>query len=689
MTMAQPLYRQLFEETAAGIAVHEPGATSFEAVNPAFADTLGYDQAALEARSLLDLAADEQALAGAVERVLGGDAEQIEAVLRDATGSERTAVLDLDTIVVDGQRRLMTTLRSVSDHREEHAPTPSERRLELALAETDTGVWEWDTATDEVIWTESMERLFGLEPGSFEGTFEAFADRIHPEDLPAVEEAIEAAIEADELFQVAYRIQRDDGEQRWVRVRGELQETGDGTGRLVGIMTDITEQKRHQQELHEREQLYRQLVERLPQAHYTIDDDWRVTFCNEVLTERFDTTLEAVQGAGLWDIMPEAEGTVVEETFQRVMETDEPAQCEYQFADDGRWVSIEVYPYSDGIAAVSTNITDQREALVSVLDATPVVLYRFDSEGVFQEARGEMLSRLGLEPEDLIGESIFEAYADHEQVIAAAERALEGESFRYTVTLGEITLETNYTPVYEDGEVTGVIGVSMDISDLERQRQRMAFFNSILRHDVLNGMTVIKMRAELLADQLEGEQKRYAQTILDYCNTTTEVTKRVRRVVETLTTPDSDHHLEPIDVSAILDRKLAELQTAYPEIPFESSVPDGVIVGADELLADVLGNVLTNSIEHNDEAGLRVETTVEADTETVEIRIADNGQGVADDRKESIFRRGETSHAKETGSGFGLFFADVMVDKYGGTINVEDADGGAAFVIELPRAEAR
>ena len=61
----------------------------------------------------------------------------------------------------------------------------------------------------------------------------------------------------------------------------------------------------------------------------------------------------------------------------------------------------------------------------------------------------------------------------------------------------------------------------MDVTDTHQQRERMEFFHSILRHDVLNGMTVIKMLGQLLASELEGDQQRHAQTIVDYCDTST------------------------------------------------------------------------------------------------------------------------------------------------------------------------
>ena len=687
--MSDSFYERAFETTAAGIAVHEPDSDRFTAVNPTYADAFGYEPSELEGRSITDLAEGDTALAAAIDRVLNGGSERIEVSLTDANGDPRHVSLELSTIESDGRPQLLSTVRSLTDRARDRTPAASERRLQVALTGTKTGVWEWDMATDEVIWTESMERLFGLDPGAFEGTFEAFAERVHPEDIADVQGAIESAIESGEMFRTEYRIEREDGEQRWVAARGELQETTDGAGRMVGVVTDITDQKATEEALRREERKYRQLVERLPDAHYTIDDEWEVTFCNEALADRFGLSVEETQGKRVWELLPEAKGSVVERTFRRVMETGTPESFEYQYGS-GRWVRIQAYSYDDGIAAVSTDISDQREALLSILDATPVILYRFDSDGVFREVRGQILSRLGLEPEDLIGKSIFEVYAENEHVVTAAERALDGESFRYTVSLGDITLETHYKPIYTDGVVTGVIGVSMDVTELQRQRERMEFFNSILRHDVLNGMTVIKMRAELLAEELDGDHGRYAQTIVDWCNTTTDVTKRVRRVVETLATPDEEHRLQSIGVTPILDRKLAEMANAYPEVTFESEMQADVRVRADELLSDVLGNVLTNSIEHNDTDGLRIETTVETDGEAVRIRIADNGTGIDDRRKESVFRRGETSHAKETGSGFGLFFVDVMIEKYGGEIRIEDGEmDGACFVIELSRGNGK
>lgn len=126
------------------------------------------------------------------------------------------------------------------------------RRLSLALETTDTGVWEWNMETDEVIWNETLERLLGLEPGSFDGTYEASAEYIHPDDAPKIEQSIEDALDGDGTFRAELRMHREDGERIWVAGRGELL-TENGPRRIVGTATDITDRKESERALARRE----------------------------------------------------------------------------------------------------------------------------------------------------------------------------------------------------------------------------------------------------------------------------------------------------------------------------------------------------------------------------------------------------------------------------------------------------
>ena len=62
----------------------------------------------------------------------------------------------------------------------------SRERLRLALDAAHMGTWDSNLLTGELVWSESVEPLFGLAPGAFEGTREAFYACVHPEDRERV-----------------------------------------------------------------------------------------------------------------------------------------------------------------------------------------------------------------------------------------------------------------------------------------------------------------------------------------------------------------------------------------------------------------------------------------------------------------------------------------------------------------------
>lgn len=100
----------------------------------------------------------------------------------------------------------------------------------------------------------------------------------------------------------------------------------------------------------------------------------------------------------------------------------------------------------------------------------------------------------------------------------------------------------------------------------------------------------------------------------------------------------------------------------------------------------MFGNLLDNAVFHGGADGVEIDVTVDVDAETVVVRVADDGPGVPDSRKQDVFGRGEKGPGS-AGSGLGLYLVDHLVDAYGGSVWVEDADaGGAAFCVELRRA---
>jgi PAS domain S-box-containing protein len=120
----------------------------------------------------------------------------------------------------------------------------SEERLKLALSAAQIGTWDWNIVTNQVIWSENQELLFGLTPGSFKGTYEAFIDRVHPEDRQLFTKVTPRAIEETRICDREFRITCLDGSIRWLAGKGRIiyDETGSAV-RMLGININITAQK--------------------------------------------------------------------------------------------------------------------------------------------------------------------------------------------------------------------------------------------------------------------------------------------------------------------------------------------------------------------------------------------------------------------------------------------------------------
>ncbi len=222
--------------------------------------------------------------------------------------------------------------------------------------------------------------------------------------------------------------------------------------------------------------------------------------------------------------------------------------------------------------------------------------------------------------------------------------------------------------------------------ELRRQKEQMEFFNSILRHDMLNALNVILARAEMLESDLDGEEAESAESIVSWSHNIIELTDRVRAVLDTLT-DGNDPELKPIDVVPIVEAEADRVRKIDDGVTVETSVPDEATVLADDLLTDVIGNIMTNAVEHNDTDAPHLEVTVEsADTEnTVTTRVADNGPGIPPSERSRVLNRGETGQ-QSSGTGFGMYFASSMVEAYGGAVTVEDNDPRGTIVdIEIPR----
>lgn len=118
-------------------------------------------------------------------------------------------------------------------------------RMTLALSATQMGMWERDLATNRVIWSEAMFRLFGRSPEEFIGEPDQILSYVHPDDRKAFRQAyLEAVGGAADTFEQEFRIVRPSGAVRWLYRRAFVRRDANGNAvSVLGVAIDITERK--------------------------------------------------------------------------------------------------------------------------------------------------------------------------------------------------------------------------------------------------------------------------------------------------------------------------------------------------------------------------------------------------------------------------------------------------------------
>jgi two-component system cell cycle sensor histidine kinase/response regulator CckA len=117
--------------------------------------------------------------------------------------------------------------------------------LERAEALAHFGTWHWDPALDRTEWSDELHRIYGVEPGQFEGTLAGYLSRVHADDRASVEAIVQAAIAGKTSFRMRERIVRPNGEVRILSTAGDviLDAAGEIAG-MFGACHDITDQQR-------------------------------------------------------------------------------------------------------------------------------------------------------------------------------------------------------------------------------------------------------------------------------------------------------------------------------------------------------------------------------------------------------------------------------------------------------------
>ncbi|RCJ25784.1 hypothetical protein A6S26_15760 [Nostoc sp. ATCC 43529] len=189
-------------------------------------------------------------------------------------------------------------------HRVEAALRTSRERLILAQQVGKIGTCEWKFQTGELIWTEEMEALFGLAAGSFEGSYEHWLKRLHPDDRSKAHLAAQLTVTQAADFDTQWRIILPDGKIRWIAAKAKIFGDGDRADRLIGVNMDITEYKEIQQELQQTLQTLTTLIQASPLPIVVVETDTTVKLWNAAAEQLFGWSEAELLGHQL-PIVPE------------------------------------------------------------------------------------------------------------------------------------------------------------------------------------------------------------------------------------------------------------------------------------------------------------------------------------------------------------------------------------------------
>jgi len=169
----------------------------------------------------------------------------------------------------------------------------------------------------------------------------------------------------------------------------------------------------------------------------------------------------------------------------------------------------------------SLQIPVSNEYLRLLLDHLPVILFAFDSQGVFTISEGKGLADIGLTPGKIVGQSAFDLYKKTSEILGHIKRALAGEAFHVYTTIRTLAFKTWYQPLWHNDKVIGAMGVAINVTESKQLQAELVAHRNQLEEMVLDRT----YRLELIT-MLSG----YLNTILD-----------TNRLLDTLVNQVKDH----------------------------------------------------------------------------------------------------------------------------------------------------
>jgi two-component system, NarL family, sensor histidine kinase UhpB len=429
----------------------------------------------------------------------------------------------------------------------EMARCNSELRLQLALEATGDGLWDWDLRTGRAYLSPGYYALIGYRPEEITPGFEFFRQSVHPEDWPAVLATLEAHLRGETpVSDIEYRMVTASGALRWIRGRGKVVERGTGGEplRMVGHITDVTERKRIEQALQEREAQYRAVVEDQTEVIARFLADGTMVFVNEVYCRVFGKTPAELIGSKWQPVVHPDDLAMIEAGLAELSPSNPVVVIENRVrvaTGELRWMQFVNRAFFDAdgslreMQAVGRDITDRKRVELAlqesearyraVVEDQTELISRLSHDGTFVFANAAYCRFFGTTLERVIG-TRWQPIAYPDDLAMAEAQLAEMSPARPVITLesrvfaGDGSVHwmqfVNRGFFGADGRMVEFQSVGRDITDRKEAEARQL---ALLEENTRLGRELIRLqekeRADLAKD-LHDELSQHLTAIRAY-----------------------------------------------------------------------------------------------------------------------------------------------------------------------------